>query len=377
MKVHMSDRYEPYSSSSTSTSTSSPSSSSTPSDSYTTSAETHRVLTAMLATEFNPRQWEYVGPQGDAFLSVISYNLLSQRLSAMDPKLTNSAFDSDLLLWTARMERLLNEIATYDSDIVCVQELDQGDYDGAFGCRMVDMGYLSVFKRRNLNVEHGFAVFFVREGAKEERVCIATTHVPIQDNQGGLRKLGLLMALMSAAETQLRQHQSTVFAGDFNTQINGCMINYLLSGSADLAQLPDAPEDTFKALKVDTRGLRGVVIPSSPESNMKGDALKWTKDMELRAIIRTVIDENVMTVSHSMDISSVYDLSTVVDFIFHGSIVGSRRLKVVARLELPERLALLRQGLPAGHLGSDHFAIGAKFRIGGDMAAVKYLGCLE
>ncbi len=38
-------------------------------------------------------------------------------------------------------------------------------------------------------------------------------------------------------------------------------------------------------------------------------------------------------------------------------------LEVVARLELPDRLALLKGGLPAGHLGSDHFALGAKFRI--------------
>ncbi|KAF9937193.1 hypothetical protein BGZ70_006703, partial [Mortierella alpina] len=36
---------------------------------------------------------------------------------------------------------------------------------------------------------------------------------------------------------------------------------------------------------------------------------------------------------------------------------------VVAQLELPKNLAQLKTGLPAGHLGSNHFALGAKLRI--------------
>ena len=94
-------------------------------------------------------------------------------------------------------------------------------------------------------------------------------------------------------------------------------------------------------------------------------------------MIRTVMVAKDMVVSHSMHISSVYDLSTIVDFIFHGSIIGNCQLRVVARLELPERLVLLKAGLPAAHLDSDHFALGAKFRIRGDMIAVGFMDTLD
>ncbi|KAF9576191.1 hypothetical protein EC968_010314 [Mortierella alpina] len=52
-------------------------------------------------------------------------------------------------------------------------------------------------------------------------------------------------------------------------------------------------------------------------------------------------------VSHSIITASVYESKTVVDFIFCIGIIGSSRLEVVSRLELPERLARLKMELSA------------------------------
>lgn len=79
-------------------------------------------------------------------------------------------------------------------------------------------------------------------------------------------------------------------------------------------------------------------------------------------------------VSHLMHAASVYNLNTIMSFIFHGAIVGGRQSEVVSRLELHERLARLKTGLPARHLGSDHFALGAEFRITDRVAGLEWSG---
>ncbi len=87
-----------------------------------------------------------------------------------------------------------------------------------------------------------------------------------------------------------------------------------------------------------------------------------TKAEELRALIRALRNDLVdRNVSHSVHTASVYRLRNIVDHIFHGQIGGAPLMKLVSRLELPESLARLKNGLPAAHLGSDHFALGAKF----------------
>ncbi|KAF9956457.1 hypothetical protein BGZ72_002781 [Mortierella alpina] len=122
-------------------------------------------------------------------------------------------------------------------DIVCVQELDQPDHVGDFGEGMKEPGYKSVYRRRNLTVAHGFAVFYkksrvklvkdcpvpypagaagknidhagillileVAEGQRKRRLCIGTTHIVCSDSKG-FTKLGQTMALVSAAKAQMR-----------------------------------------------------------------------------------------------------------------------------------------------------------------------------
>ncbi|KAF9277099.1 hypothetical protein BGZ68_009528, partial [Mortierella alpina] len=294
----------------------------------------------------------------------------------------------------------------YDADIVCAQELDEGDYNGIFGDEMADLGYKKVFRKRNTEVEHGFAIFYrarlIRDchipfpqgvvegvdspgvmvvlemalGKKLQRVCVATTHIPCKDCQGGLRRVGQVMALLSAAADLLKKNSEMVFifTGDFNVIRNDMLAKYVVSGSLNLEKMwrksKKTPSSTVNGFKCQTQALRGVLTPSSsvseadkPKAVKPSEVKKPSEADKLRLMIKSGRDLMHTTVSHPIYTASVYGLNTIVDFIFHGAIVGGRRLEVASRLELPERLALLKTGLPAGHLGSDHFALGAKFRV--------------
>ncbi len=109
------------------------------------------------------------------------------------------------------------------------------------------------------------------------------------------------------------------------------------------------------AFKQETWELRDLAAPMASAFTPKIE--------ELRHMIMTQKDLFDYVVAHPLHLSSVYDVPKLLDFIFHGEIMGcSPRLELVARLELPDMLLQLRAGLPAAHLGSDHLAIGAKYR---------------
>ncbi|KAF9573975.1 hypothetical protein EC968_007661 [Mortierella alpina] len=351
------------------------------------------MLTNMLANEYRPRQWEQIGPQGQDFLSVVTYNLLSGTLAHVDTKFRQAGCAPDLLEWSARRTRLLHEIATYDADVVCVQELDESDYKGDFTTDMVALGYGGhIFKKRAEHIEHGMAIFFkdarvtkmvdcpipfpqgkiggehnpgimlmldVKVGEEVQRVCVATTHIPCNDSQYGLKKVGQVTALLAAAKALIQRNQPMALR------------------SADLSQilvkrrgaLKAPPSDMVTEFKTQIQGLRGVyTLPKNNSVCVAGT---------LQAMIRQGKDMWDTVVSHPVYTTSVYGLDTNVDFIFCAGIMGSPCLEVVSRLELPERLELLKGGLPAGHLGSDHFALGAKFRIADEVLAPEWPGTFD
>ncbi|KAF9981544.1 hypothetical protein BGZ75_007110 [Mortierella antarctica] len=273
---------------------------------------------------------------------------------------------------------------------------------------MVALGYGGkVFKKRNTRFEHGMAIFYkldrvkvIRDcpipfpqgkvegvenpgimlllevGEEKQRVCVATTHIPCNDSQGGLRKVGQVMAVLSAARALMKKNWSMPFilTGDFNAHLRDAIIKFIRSGSVDLKRIREnkarAPDSALSEFKAQTQAMRGVFTPSTsvskadkPEAEMPSEVMKPSKAEELHNMIKSGKDLMDTVVVHGMYTASVYTSKPIVDFIFHGTIIGGRQLEVVSRLELPDRLAQLKAGLPAANLGSDHFALGVKFRI--------------
>ncbi|KAF9930856.1 hypothetical protein BGZ67_005596 [Mortierella alpina] len=325
------------------------------------------------------------------------------------------------------MAILLDEIAAMDADIVCVQELDQVHYDNDFGNRMDDLGYRGVYSKRHSSLAHGFAVFYriaritvvkallvpcpqkviirgiehaglllvldVTNERKAQRVCVATTHIVCSYDRG-FKKIGQLMAILSAAKVLMRKDPSMplILTGDMNAQAGSLFTEFVVRGSVDLSSMPQAEFsrkplgqrmctvdqqhlEQVKAFKKETWELRDLASPKPIEFPTPG----WTlgqgdlaasvastfapKVDELRHMVRTFKDLENDVVGHPLHMSSVYGAPNIPDFIFYGQLMGcSPRLELVARLELPNMLLDLKAALPAAYLGSDHLAIGAKYR---------------
>ncbi|KAF9938987.1 Protein angel 2 [Mortierella alpina] len=327
------------------------------------------------------------------------------------------------------MTILLDEIAAMDADIVCLQELDEVHYHNDFGTKMGGLGYKGVYSKRQSSFAHGFAVFyrigritvvkalpvpcpekvilseiehaglllvldFAYEG-KVRRVCVGTTHL-VCNRTRGFRKLGQLMALISAAKAMMKK-DPTMALGDFNAQAGSLLTDFVVRGSVDLSSMPEEKfssrplgrrrmgavdeqhlEDV-KTFKKKTWELRDLASPKPLEFPMprcsqncslrQGDFVAPVvstfapKVDELRHMARTYKDLENEVVGHPLHMSSVYGAPNIPDFIFYGQLMGCRpRLELVARLELPKMLVQLKAGLPAAYLGSDHYAIGAKYR---------------
>ncbi|KAG9326454.1 hypothetical protein KVV02_001633 [Mortierella alpina] len=340
----------------------------------------------MLESDPRPRGWEQLSQHGcEASFSVVSYNILSRTLAANNPKFTSNAYVPDPRNWLSRRTLLLTEIEVMDADVVCLQELDKDDYDGYFGAMMGHLGYRGVHAKRHSNFAHGFAVFY-----RTRRITVVKIHYPVLTR---LLKLGQLMAIISAAKVMMRRDpsMSLILTGDMNAQVGSLIKEFVVRGSVDLWSMTEAEfsrrphgrrrcavdqqhlEQT-KEFKKETWELRDLVNPKPLEYPTRR-AQTWTWDQrdlaapvvttfapkvdELRHMARTYRDLENGIVAHPLHMSSVYGVTKIPDFMFHGELMGCRpRLELVARLDIPSMLLQLKDGLPR----SDHLAIGAKYR---------------
>ncbi|KAF9274497.1 hypothetical protein BGZ68_000635 [Mortierella alpina] len=240
-------------------------------------------------------------------------------------------------------------------------------------------------------------VLDIAEGDEVRRVCVATTHI-VCTSLRGFKKLGQIMAVLSAAKVLLRRNLAMplILTGDMNALAGSLLMEYIVKGSVNLLAMPEEDfarvplgrpsstvserhRDRVKEFKKETWGLRDLVAPGAlaypkairtrPRTSGQEDlaapvATTFAPKVDaLRHMIKTHRDLEDDVVAHPLHLSSVYDVPSIPDFIFHGEIMGcSPRLELAARLVLPDLLLQLKSGLPAAHLGSDHLAIGAKYR---------------
>ncbi|KAF9945087.1 hypothetical protein BGZ72_001673, partial [Mortierella alpina] len=309
-----------------------------------------------IAHRYNPRSWKPIAEKGQQTLRVMTYNLLANSLAQGEPKFQNGHVP-DPREWTERRKQLLQEIGAAQAEVICVQELDESDHEGHFGKTLRGNGYQSVFKKRRSDMKYGFAIFHQNDRTTLVREC--PIPCPQREVVRGIEDAGVMLVL-DVAE---------VLTGDFNASPDSHLIKYVLEGSANFAQMPaedfSSPAHTVSwnvgsghlemvgRFKTETLNLRDAVKAPTYATSEEGH---WSM---IKGYWEDMDDP---VVDHTLHLSSVYDLGNAVDYIFHGAVMGYPRLEVVSRLELPERLARLKAGLPAAHFGSDHFALAAEFR---------------
>ncbi|KAF9963090.1 hypothetical protein BGZ70_007634 [Mortierella alpina] len=262
------------------------------------------------------------------------------------------------------------------------------------------LGYGSAYQRRLQTDMQGFAVYY-----KTDRITLVHAYdVPcpqkdiicgienagllaVLDVADGFRKLGQIMALLSAAKVMMKRDPAMPLRSvDLSSRAEGSFSREPLRRNRRVKD----PEhlERIRTFKEETWELRDLAVPKAgpqpkpwwtcapgPDFHPRdlvtpgGDLAApvtlafVSKAEEFRHIIRTTLDLESDIVTHPLDLSSVYGVRKIPDFIFHGQLMGcGPSLELVARLELPDMLLQLKAGLPAAHLGSDHLAIGAQYR---------------
>ncbi|KAK1351978.1 Carbon catabolite repressor protein 4-like [Heracleum sosnowskyi] len=96
--------------------------------------------------------------------TVLSYNILADLYASRNAHQNTPAW---ALAWEYRSQNLLNEIIGYNSDIICLQEVQSDHFDTYFQPEMEKHGYSSVYKKKtkevytaNQYIMDGCATFF-------------------------------------------------------------------------------------------------------------------------------------------------------------------------------------------------------------------------
>ncbi|CDR95622.1 endonuclease/exonuclease/phosphatase family domain containing protein, putative [Babesia bigemina] len=104
-------------------------------------------------------------PQGTASrfsfepLKVMSFNCLARSL--VDNKYVNN--DSEVMSWNSRKFAILDVVRDSLADVVCLQEVDEAEYENFFSGEFQRLGYRSVFKKKKSPKLDGVCILYQEE----------------------------------------------------------------------------------------------------------------------------------------------------------------------------------------------------------------------
>jgi len=207
--------------------------------------------------------------------SVMTYNILSHKLADRHTYLYSSC-NSNYVNWKYRRDNLALEILTYNADVVCLQEVDCTEYQNFFKGIMEKSGYTGFYKQRTGIEEDGLALFvknnvytvlhhqtieykmpdisptldrdnvaliaILEHKVSKIRVCVATTHLLFNPNQG-IIKVAQYQTMLLTIREMLKNNKDydanipVVVTGDFNTHADSILYNYIVSGHEKIRTL--------------------------------------------------------------------------------------------------------------------------------------------
>jgi len=207
--------------------------------------------------------------------SIMTYNILSHKLADRHTYLYRCC-NSNYVSWKYRRDNLALEMLTYNSDIICLQEVDCDEYENFFKGIMSKAGYVGFYKQRTGIEEDGLALFVKDNEYKvllhqsveykmpdlcpslnrdnvalitvlehrqtKIRLCVATTHLLFNPNQG-IIKFAQYQTLTLTIREILRNNKDydlnipIIITGDFNTHANSVLYNYIITGHEKVRKL--------------------------------------------------------------------------------------------------------------------------------------------
>jgi protein angel len=93
--------------------------------------------------------------------TIMSYNVLADDLMKRHSNLYNQPMN--ILEWNQRWGRMLEEIKTYDPDILCCQEVQCNHFISHFVPNLNNLNYEGLYKKRTGGKEDGCAIFYKKD----------------------------------------------------------------------------------------------------------------------------------------------------------------------------------------------------------------------
>lgn len=214
---------------------------------------------------------------------LVSYNILAQQLLESNDYLYQHC-DPEILSWAYRRKNLLNELKNFNSDVVCLQEMQDDHYHNDFRPFLEREGYDSVYKKRTGDKNDGCAIFFKRDVFELEkwapveynkpgvpvlnrdnigivalfrpkadkntssRLCVATTHLLFNPRRGDV-KLAQLQVLLAEIDKMAfkrlgsvgkTRYHPVILCGDMNSEPHCDIYSFVSTGLLNYEGLPVA-----------------------------------------------------------------------------------------------------------------------------------------
>ncbi|XP_031437489.1 protein angel homolog 2 isoform X2 [Clupea harengus] len=136
--------------------------------------------------------------------SVMSYNILSQKLLQDNAHLYKHC-SLPILDWNYRYTNIIKEIQRHNSDIVCLQEVQEDHYETQIKPSLESLGYHCEYKKRTGKKPDGCAVVF-----KQDSFSLVSCH-PVEYFKPGIPLLdrdnvGLVLLLQPKVEKGITNH---------------------------------------------------------------------------------------------------------------------------------------------------------------------------
>ncbi|XP_026689780.2 protein angel homolog 2 [Ciona intestinalis] len=361
--------------------------------------------------------------QQDSF-SIMSYNILAQKLLDINSYLYSDC-DPDVLQWDFRWPNLMKEMSIINSDIICLQEVEECHYEAQVKPWLESRGYNFSYKKRTgsdptkpdgvltacrsnkFHIVDAIPVEYYRQ--KDEltkchnvglilmlkmlhpdmngaTVCIGNTHLLYNPKRGDIKMIQLatfFAAVRNAMQNSLKQtgiHPSLVLCGDFNSTPSSPLYQFVTSGHINyqgMSAKQISGQSTSGGLN---RELPAVLLPQC--LNINGDCTQSPDESSLHGIKHTLTHGfgNIMSSNqpHKLDeATTMQNNGATVDYIFYSennklnvTSCQSNQPKFCVKLKLRGRLShsLAKDvykvgGIPNTLHSSDHLPVLAEFGV--------------
>ncbi|KAL3514141.1 hypothetical protein ACH5RR_026858 [Cinchona calisaya] len=352
-------------------------------------------------------------PFKDESFRVLSYNILADLYTIRD---AYSHCPKWALTWEYRRRNLLNEMLSYDADILCLQEVQSDHFKNFFEPEFTKLGYSAVYKRKtkevycaNQYVIDGCATFFRQDRFKMvtkyeveyDKMALPVIEIlePDTRNDGIFRLMKDNVALVVILEEKDNGHCQD------GVRSRICVANTHIHCGSDASDVRlFQVVNLIRGLeKIDSSGIPILVcgvMNSLPGSDphrflINGEVgcfnekyrdplgihkhLKLSHSMHLASAYAQLLDSNEVGQhqKEKMDHQTLEPLFTcfrpsfsrTLDYILY----SKNRLKVDGLLELLDYDSLENRLLPSPLWSSDHVALMANFRVKRSSRRAKYL----